>query len=85
MKTLKDVQCDDNDFMSLAKMLPDGVTIKDIVGMRTAEFGAPMFQLCWVLLSDGTKVFVGGEHDMPFLEECEHLDGLLEELAETES
>lgn len=70
MKTAAEVLVDGQDFyLSLLKMLPEGVTIKDIQGHVTYEFGEPSFKLCNVLLSNGKTIGVEGEHDYPYLTE----------------
>jgi len=78
VKTRKDVQSDKHDWcISMEKMLPHNVGIKDIHGSITGEFGAPVFKLEWIELTDGTSICVEGEHDMPYLSECKHIDDII--------
>lgn len=56
--------------LSLAKLT--GQKIADIHGFVTDPFDvAPTFQLCHVILEDGTTIDVEGEHDFPYLEHVE--------------
>jgi hypothetical protein len=69
MKTLSEVQNADRYTISLAKLLPDGVTIADAWGYVTSEFGRDnlVFQVSRIVLSDGTIIFLEAEHDMAYL------------------
>ncbi len=67
-KTQKEVRVDGHDFyLSLMKMLPEGVIIQDIHGYVTNEFDEPSFKLCRMVLSNGKIIGVEGEHDYPYL------------------
>lgn len=61
-------QADGSDWeLSLVKLA--GQQIKDVVGYLTGEFGldAPVFEITNIVLEDGTKIRVEGEHDCPYL------------------
>lgn len=69
MKTLKDVQSDGDSgsypTISLSKLM--GISVVDVQGHITQEFGDPTFQMSRIVLSDGTTLWAEGEHDMPYL------------------
>lgn len=69
MIQLKDVLVDGSDYrISLTKLLGER-KIKDIVGMITKPFSNdPLFELLDLVLDDGTKISIAGEHDCPYLE-----------------
>jgi hypothetical protein len=69
VKTLAEVTGSRDYLVSLAKLLPEGVTIVDVEGMVVKDFGDPCFQLVHIVLSDGKRIDVEGEHDLPYL--CE--------------
>lgn len=48
-------------------LLAKGLSIVDVYGYISNEFGDPVFKLCRIALSDGTAVDVAGEHDLPYL------------------
>ena len=50
---------------SLTKLL--GQPIKDIVGWVSSNWDEPIFHITNVVLVDGTKLGVEGEHDCPYL------------------
>lgn len=76
MKTRAEVMADGSDYLlSLSKLLPEGVSISDITGWISNEFGDPVFKVSFVVLSNGDTVSVEGEHDLPYL--CE-IDGMPE-------
>lgn len=82
MKTKAEVETGDGYSVSLAKLLPEGVTIVDVTGYVSREFCDPCFKLCRLVLSTGEHVFIEGEHDFPYLTKCESLpDEQLEALA----
>lgn len=81
MKKRADVTTE-GDWLSLSKMLPDGVTIQDIVGHVSTEFGDPVFQLFKIVLSNGELIFVEGEHDMPYLSSSSQLDEVINAIHE---
>ena len=83
MKTRADISVDGDEYeVSLSKMLPEGVSIKDITGRISKEYGQITFQLYKVVLSDGTNVWCEGEHDFPYLTECKHIDPLMKHLTQ---
>lgn len=51
--------------ISLSKLT--GVTIADITGHISRDFGEPVFKLSCVKFSDGSEVWVEGEHDLPYI------------------
>ena len=56
--------------LSLNQLLKEqGKSIADVDGYWTVEFGDdnPVFKLCWLLLSDGTRLSIEGEHNLPYL------------------
>lgn len=67
MKTKKEVETGDGYSLSLLKLLPGKVAIKDVAGYVTNEFGEPLFKLVYIELTNGEKIFVEGEHDLPYL------------------
>jgi hypothetical protein len=70
MKTHDELKVEGGDYLlSLSKMLPEGVSIADVQGYASTEFGEPVFKVCFLLLSNGEQVRVESEHDLPYL--CE--------------
>lgn len=71
MLKLKDVQVKDEKFsfshISLNKL--SGKKIKDIYGNIALPFGDPLFTISFIVLEDGTKLWVGGEHDVAFIDD----------------
>ncbi len=68
MKKQADVLVDGSDYLlSFKKMIPEGVSIVDIQGYMDTQY--MVFKICFVVLSDGTTVIAGGEHDCPYLED----------------
>lgn len=51
--------------LSLVKLL--GKQIKDITFYLSDEFGDTTIKLCDVILEDGSRMGVEGEHDFPYL------------------
>ena len=41
--------------------------IKDMIGYVSTEYGDPTFQISYILFEDGSKQYVEGEHDFPYL------------------
>lgn len=52
--------------ISLNKLLNS--RIKDVEGRISNEFGAPHFEISRIILEDGSVIFIGGEHDIAYLE-----------------
>lgn len=52
-------------YISLSKLT--GKPIKDVIGNLSMETGEVTFTLSYVVLKDGTKFMVEGEHDFPYL------------------
>jgi hypothetical protein len=74
MKTHDELRVEGSTYLlSLSKMLPEGVTLADVQGYASTEFGEPVFKVCFLLLSNGEQVRVEGEHDMPYLCEIESM------------
>jgi hypothetical protein len=68
MKTLADVVTADGKHISLAKLA--GKKIVDVKGTFADPFGgAELFLIHTVVLEDGSELFVGGEHDCPYIED----------------
>lgn len=44
-----------------------GLTVADVYGIVSMEFGEPSFLITRVMLSDGRYIKVEGEHDHPYL------------------
>ena len=67
MMQAQDVMVDGSTYLvSLSKIT--GLKIADIQGIITNPFDVgATFQLCHVVLDDGTKIDVEGEHDFPYL------------------
>lgn len=67
---LSDVIFDKDPYhLSLSKIT--GKKIKDIeVGVST-EFIDPVLQILGIYFEDGTKLWCGGEHDLPYLEDID--------------
>ena len=86
MRTRADVIVPGSDYLvSYARLLPDGVSIVDLVGYITNEFDEPVFKLCRLVLSTGDTVSIEGEHDLPYLCEDRPLPkGQLEAIQEPE-
>lgn len=51
--------------LSLAKLL--GKQIKDITFYLSDEFGDVTLKICDIVLADGSRIGVDGEHDFPYL------------------
>lgn len=51
--------------IDLAKLV--GKEIANISGYITTEFGDPTFQLSRIIFTDGTFLWVEGEHDLPYV------------------
>lgn len=69
--------------ISFSRLLPEGVTIKDLVGYVSRETREPVFAISKLVLSNGEEVWVEGMHDMAYLGLCDSLaTGQLEALAE---
>ena len=67
-------------FISLAKLSGSGIA--DITGYLSKEFGQVTFVISRIVLANGNKLFVGGEHDMPYIEDTIVPDTMLEQLYE---
>lgn len=66
---LEDVSVQDGDWtqISLAKLT--GRHIKDIQGYISKEYDEPVFNISRIVLGNGKHLWVGGEHDMAFIED----------------
>jgi hypothetical protein len=85
IKKKAEVETGDGYSISLSELLKPGISIVDIHGYVTNKFGDPVFKLCKLVLSDGESVFVEGELDMPYLDECAAIpEGQLEALFDEE-
>jgi hypothetical protein len=63
---LKDVLADGSTYeISLKKL--SGLEVVDVLGYISNEFGQPTFKLTNVVLSNGCRIGVEGEHDFPYL------------------
>jgi len=75
---LADLKVDDNQYgsLDLAKLL--GKKILRVEGHISREFGkdAMTFQLHAIVLEDGVKLFVEGEHDHAYLPSQRNVPGL---------
>lgn len=73
MKTLIEVQTTDEKYpmVSLSKLV--GQEIKDVRGYVTTEFGEPVFKVSRIVLADGRMFYVGGEHDIAYLEDLDDI------------
>lgn len=45
-----------------------GSKVVEVKGTVSHEFGDPVFQLFSIVFEDGSEVYVGGEHDHPYVE-----------------
>ena len=68
MKALKDVSTTEK-YRRISLKLLTGQKIVDVTGYVTEEFGQHNFKICNIVLEDGTKLGVGGEHDLPYIED----------------
>lgn len=57
--------------LSLRKLWGKG--IKDVTGYICSEFSDPVFKICDIVFEDGTQTSVGGEHDLPFVEDYDEV------------
>lgn len=72
----EDVLVDGSDwFVSLTKLT--GKTIKDIEMYPSMEFGEATLKVCWVIFEDGTRLWVEGEHDFPYVVDYSREDQIL--------
>jgi hypothetical protein len=55
----------DSHTISLTKLT--GHAIKDIEGYLANDFGSVNFKLTHVVMDDGSKIDIEGEHDFPYL------------------
>lgn len=55
--------------MSIDQKLSEliGKRIVEIEGYPSNEFGDPVFKIVQVVFDDGSKLWVEGEHDMPYI------------------
>lgn len=66
---LDDIKSDQYDWcISLKKLI--GKDVSDIEGYICREFGDVSLKIIKVVLSDGTRMDVEGEHDFPYLCAC---------------
>lgn len=65
---LKDIKTSDYE-IGLTKLI--GKKVKEIHGYLTTEFDDPVFKMTEIEFEDKTKVYCGGEHDMPYIEDLE--------------
>lgn len=66
-------------FFSLSKFV--GQKIVDITGYPACPFGesTPVFKIYSIVFEDGTRVFVEGEHDTPYIPADETLKNMDED------
>lgn len=72
----------DNNFLSFTKI--SGKKIKDIIGNISTEFD-PLFKIYAIIFEDGTKFFVEGEHDCPYITVNEETDKIINAINEEEN
>ncbi len=71
IKKKSEVETGDGFSIYFSKLLKPGITIVDITGYITNAFGSePVFKLYHLILSNGEKVCIEGEHDLPYLDNC---------------
>mgnify|MGYP000700469136 CR=1 FL=1 len=78
MKSRAEVVSGDGGALSLVRLLPEGVTIVDVVGYVAKLQGTLVFKLCYFTLSNNERIYVEGEHD------CAYLDGANAALSEAQ-
>lgn len=68
----------DKDYFSLSKFV--GKKVVDVIGYCSDPFGGvPLFKITQIIFEDGSKVFVEGEHDVPYLPSDNKLKNMDEE------
>lgn len=80
----------EGDSLHLSLKALTGKEIVDVYGFITSPWGEPVFQISQILFKDGSKVWIEGEHDCPYLEHApvtnldkQSLEGLYDETKET--
>ena len=69
----------DRGFLSFEKI--SGKKIKDIIGHISTELGDSCFKIYAIVFEDGTKFFVEGEHDFPYITVDERTNTIIEGLS----
>ena len=70
MLTYNDCRVPDSTYeISLNRLI--GKPAVDVRGYLVKEWGEPSFKITHIELADGTLLHVGGEHDLPYLEDLE--------------
>jgi hypothetical protein len=59
-----------------------GQHIKDVEGFISMEFGEPVFEISRIVLGNGEKISVGGEHDIAYIEDSDKKYNLDDETLE---
>ena len=73
----------DHHFLSFEKI--SGKKLKDAVGHISTELGDPIFKIYAIIFEDGTKFFVEGEHDCPYITVDEGTDKIINVINEEEN
>lgn len=53
-----------------------GQKIEDVYFYVTEEFGFPVLKITRIIFTDGTSVYVEGEHDCPYISHTDEVPGL---------
>ena len=78
MSKTQSILADGSDFeFSLTKM--SGLKIKDIFGYVSREFDDPVFNITKIVMGDGSKISVEGEHDIAYIPSNDRVPYLSEE------
>lgn len=66
---LEDVTVEDGNWKQISLLKLTGCNIVDIQGYVSKEFGDPMFHVSRIILDNGEKLWVNGEHDIAYIED----------------
>ena len=64
---LEDVSVTNDNWTQISLSKLTGQHIKDIVGYVSMEFGDPVFNVSQIILGNGDKLNMEGEHDIAFI------------------